>query len=102
MIISHLYQCFFPRNKQVGTGTVESSGSRLYEYVEYKTAEFGIRTKQVEPAYTSHRCSKIHKPARISYWETLPAAWMNDQLSHPALLNIRYRTHVIKITKYKW
>lgn len=31
---------------------------RLYEYVEYKAAEFGIRTKQVDPAYTSQRCSK--------------------------------------------
>ncbi len=31
---------------------------RLYEYVEYKAAEFGIMTKQVDPAYTSQRCSK--------------------------------------------
>lgn len=31
---------------------------RLYEYVEYKAAEFGIRTKQIDPAYTSQRCSK--------------------------------------------
>jgi IS605 OrfB family transposase len=31
---------------------------RLYEYVEYKAAEFGIQTKQVDPAYTSQRCSK--------------------------------------------
>jgi IS605 OrfB family transposase len=31
---------------------------RLYEYVEYKAAEFGIRTKQVDPSYTSQRCSK--------------------------------------------
>nr|WP_227379496.1 transposase [Haladaptatus halobius] len=31
---------------------------RLYEYVEYKAAEFGIGTKQVDPAYTSQRCSK--------------------------------------------
>lgn len=31
---------------------------RLYEYVEYKASEFGIRTKQVDPAYTSQRCSR--------------------------------------------
>ena len=31
---------------------------RLYEYIEYKAAEFGIRTKLVDPAYTSQRCSK--------------------------------------------
>ncbi|WP_435158418.1 zinc ribbon domain-containing protein [Haladaptatus sp. DFWS20] len=31
---------------------------RLYEYVEYKATEFGISTKQVDPAYTSQRCSK--------------------------------------------
>ncbi|MFB6352951.1 MAG: RNA-guided endonuclease InsQ/TnpB family protein [Halobacteriales archaeon] len=31
---------------------------RLYEYVEYKAAEFGVSTKQVDPAYTSQRCSK--------------------------------------------
>ena len=31
---------------------------RLYEYVEYKVAAFGIQTKQVDPVYTSQRCSK--------------------------------------------
>lgn len=31
---------------------------RLYEYVKYKAAEYGIRTRQVDPAYTSQRCSK--------------------------------------------
>nr|WP_227357674.1 transposase [Haladaptatus salinisoli] len=31
---------------------------RLYEYVEYKATVFGISTKQVDPAYTSQRCSK--------------------------------------------
>lgn len=30
---------------------------RLYEYVEYKAAEHGIRAVQVDPAYTSQRCS---------------------------------------------
>jgi IS605 OrfB family transposase len=31
---------------------------RLYEYVEYKAAQFGIRATQVSPAYTSRCCSK--------------------------------------------
>ncbi len=31
---------------------------QLYEYAEYKAAEFGIRTEQVDPSYTSQRCSK--------------------------------------------
>ena len=31
---------------------------RLYEYVEYKATEFGMSTTQVDPAYTSQRCSK--------------------------------------------
>ncbi|WP_435156342.1 RNA-guided endonuclease InsQ/TnpB family protein [Haladaptatus sp. DFWS20] len=31
---------------------------RLCEYVEYKAKEFGISTKQVDPAYSSRRCSK--------------------------------------------
>ncbi|WP_228443530.1 RNA-guided endonuclease InsQ/TnpB family protein [Natrarchaeobaculum sulfurireducens] len=31
---------------------------QLYEHVEYKAAEFGIATTQVDPAYTSQRCSK--------------------------------------------
>ncbi|WP_458189269.1 RNA-guided endonuclease InsQ/TnpB family protein [Haladaptatus sp. NG-WS-4] len=31
---------------------------RLYVYVEYKATEFGISTTQVDPAYTSQRCSK--------------------------------------------
>lgn len=31
---------------------------RLYEYVEYKATEYGITTTQVDPAYTSQRCSK--------------------------------------------
>ncbi|MFC6993204.1 RNA-guided endonuclease InsQ/TnpB family protein [Haladaptatus sp. GCM10025707] len=30
----------------------------LVEYVEYKAKAFGIRTQQVNPAYTSQRCSK--------------------------------------------
>lgn len=37
---------------------------RLYEYVEYKAAEFGIGTEQVDPAYTSQRCSKCGHTAR--------------------------------------
>ncbi|MFB6110317.1 MAG: RNA-guided endonuclease InsQ/TnpB family protein, partial [Halodesulfurarchaeum sp.] len=31
---------------------------RLYEYVEYKAEEHGIVVEQVDPAYTSQRCSK--------------------------------------------
>jgi putative transposase len=31
---------------------------QLHEYVEYKAEVFGIRTQQVNPAYTSQRCSK--------------------------------------------
>lgn len=31
---------------------------RLYEYVEYKAEEYGIDVVQVNPAYTSQRCSK--------------------------------------------
>lgn len=31
---------------------------RLFENVEYKATEFGIETIQVDPAYTSQRCSK--------------------------------------------
>jgi IS605 OrfB family transposase len=31
---------------------------QLYEYVEYKAEAFGIQTQQVNPAYTSQRCSK--------------------------------------------
>jgi putative transposase len=31
---------------------------QLYEYVEYKAAEYGIRAVQVDPAYTSQRCSQ--------------------------------------------
>lgn len=31
---------------------------RLFEYVEYKAADRGIETVQVDPAYTSCRCSK--------------------------------------------
>ena len=31
---------------------------QVYEYVEYKAEAFGIRTQQVNPAYTSQRCSK--------------------------------------------
>lgn len=30
---------------------------RLYEYVEYKAKEYGVRTVQKDPAYTSQRCS---------------------------------------------
>ncbi|ERG89397.1 MAG: transposase, partial [halophilic archaeon J07HX5] len=30
---------------------------RLYEYVEYKAAEYGITVEQVDPANTSRRCS---------------------------------------------
>jgi IS605 OrfB family transposase len=37
---------------------------QLYEYVEYKAAEFGITTTQVDPAYTSQRCSKCGHTAR--------------------------------------
>lgn len=31
---------------------------RLYEYVEYKTEDLGIETVQVDPEYTSRRCSE--------------------------------------------
>ena len=31
---------------------------RLYEYVEYKAEEYGIDVVEVNPAYTSQRCSK--------------------------------------------
>ena len=31
---------------------------RLYEYTEYKAVERGIHVEQVDPAYTSRRCSK--------------------------------------------
>jgi len=31
--------------------------NRLYEYVEYKTAEYGITVEQVDPENTSRRCS---------------------------------------------
>jgi len=30
---------------------------RLYEYVEYKTEEYGIDVEQVDPENTSRRCS---------------------------------------------
>ena len=32
--------------------------NRLYEYVEYKAAEYGITVEQVDPANTSRRCSE--------------------------------------------
>jgi len=32
---------------------------RLFDYVAYKAEPFGIDTKQVNPAYTSQRCSRI-------------------------------------------
>ena len=32
---------------------------RLFDYVTYKTEPFGIDTEQVNPAYTSQRCSRI-------------------------------------------
>ena len=31
---------------------------RLFEYVEYKAEMVGVSVKQVNPAYTSRRCSK--------------------------------------------
>ena len=31
--------------------------NRLYEYVEYKAAEYGIHVEQVNPENTSRRCS---------------------------------------------
>jgi putative transposase len=31
---------------------------RLYEYVEYKAPEHGVSVEQIEPHYTSQRCSK--------------------------------------------
>jgi transposase len=37
----------------VSTGTFNG----LYEYVEYKAAEYGIDVEQVDPANTSRRCS---------------------------------------------
>ena len=32
---------------------------RLYEYVEYKAPEHGVKTKQVAPNHTSQRCSRM-------------------------------------------
>lgn len=32
---------------------------RLFDYVTYKAERFGIDTEQVNPAYTSQRCSRI-------------------------------------------
>ncbi len=46
---------------------------QLCEYVEYKAAEFGIRTVQVDPAYTSQRCSccgttlREHRPSQAEF-----------------------------------
>ena len=37
---------------------------RLYDLVSYKAEERGIRTVQVDPAYTSQRCSKCGHTAR--------------------------------------
>lgn len=37
---------------------------RLYEYVEYKAVQFGIRAIQVSPAHTSRRCSRCGNSER--------------------------------------
>jgi len=53
-----------PRTLTLREGGSQVAFHRLYEYVTYKAESEGLVVRQINPAYTSQRCSGVDSPTR--------------------------------------